>query len=130
MQIAPVAPTVNNFGDSAPTLRIAPAVNILGTPYQIILEPTDDDPKMDGALGYCEPYSKKIFLLDFEDAPETVERSDLSKMSTLRHEIIHAFLHESGLSEASYWAMNEEMVDWFALQMPKLLSSMMEAGAL
>ena len=42
----------------------------------------------------------------------------------LRHEIIHAFLNESGLSDSSNsveaWAKNEEMVDWFAIQSPKI----------
>ena len=44
----------------------------------------------------------------------------------LRHEIIHAFLFESGLAENSAtsesWATNEEMVDFFAIQFPKILS--------
>jgi hypothetical protein len=46
--------------------------------------------------------------------------------TTLRHEIIHAFIAESGLRgsslDVSHWALNEEMVDWFALQLPKMLS--------
>jgi hypothetical protein len=44
---------------------------------------------------------------------------------TLRHEIIHAFLCESGLAANSVvfsdgWACNEEMVDWFAMQGEKI----------
>ena len=38
------------------------------------------------------------------------------------HEIVHAFLHESGLSSNSEWAMNEEIADWIALQLPKIIS--------
>ena len=38
--------------------------------------------------------------------------------------IIHAFLLESGLdsnsNSADSWAVNEEMVDWFAIQSPKI----------
>jgi len=41
-----------------------------------------------------------------------------------RHEIVHAFLYESGLDCNSLkqynWAENEEMVDWFAIQGPKI----------
>ena len=44
--------------------------------------------------------------------------------------MIHAFLHESGLAVNSDWAQNEEMVDWFALQAPKLFKAFKEAGAL
>ena len=44
---------------------------------------------------------------------------------TLRHEIIHAFLNESGLrydAKESFgpWTQNEEMIDWFAIQSPKI----------
>lgn len=42
----------------------------------------------------------------------------------LRHEIIHAFLYESGLDINSHdidqWARDEEMVDWMAIQFPKM----------
>ena len=44
----------------------------------------------------------------------------------LRHELIHAFLFESGLDQNSNlcesWAINEEMVDWMAIQMPKIMN--------
>ena len=33
----------------------------------------------------------------------------------IRHELVHAFLFESGLSVNS-WADNEEIVDWIAIQ--------------
>ena len=52
---------------------------------------------------------------------------------TLRHEIIHAFLFESGLHSCSNdikcLALNEEMIDFFALQYEKInktLESCME----
>lgn len=45
----------------------------------------------------------------------------------MRHEVIHAFLFESGLAENSNtsdaWAVNEEMVDWLAIQAPKIFST-------
>lgn len=44
---------------------------------------------------------------------------------TLRHEVIHAFLFESGLSASSLvyegaWATNEGMVDYFAVMWCKI----------
>lgn len=49
----------------------------------------------------------------------------------IRHEIIHAFLYESGLWQNAYsskcWAQNEEMVDWMAIQFPKIQSAYKEA---
>lgn len=52
---------------------------------------------------------------------------------TLRHEIIHAFLNESGLSDSASipsgaWAKHEEMVDWFAIQTPKIFAVFMQLG--
>lgn len=53
----------------------------------------------------------------------------------LRHEIIHAFLRESGLSGNSMqydgaWAQCEEMVDWIAIQFPKILKAFQDADCL
>ena len=79
---------------------------------------------MHGKAGaYCNFHEKKIVC-------DSLEYSDLSKTETdrllkqyLRHEILHAFLFESGLgfdsiSNAGAWATNEEIVDWFAIQSP------------
>ncbi|MFD1464645.1 hypothetical protein ACFQ4L_00875 [Lapidilactobacillus mulanensis] len=44
-------------------------------------------------------------------------------MKDTRHELIHAFLCESGLAENSDWAQNEEVVDWIARQFPKLFET-------
>ena len=47
---------------------------------------------------------------------------------------MHAFLNESGLIDNAFydgsWATNEEMVDWIALQMPKIVKACEEVGAL
>lgn len=43
--------------------------------------------------------------------------------------IIHAFLHESGLDVCS-WAHNEEMVDWLAIQFPKLYEAFLQADCI
>lgn len=58
-----------------------------------------------------------------------------AQKETLRHEIVHAFFNESGLADSSStvegaWAKNEEMVDWIALQGPKLCAAWKEAGCL
>ena len=43
---------------------------------------------------------------------------------TLRHEIIHAFMNESGLQDswqhAQQFGHDETTVDWFAIQSPKI----------
>lgn len=52
----------------------------------------------------------------------------------LRHEIIHAFLAESGL-QANFehykqFGHEETIVDWFAIQFPKIMKTFEEIGAL
>ena len=47
----------------------------------------------------------------------------------IRHEILHAFLYESGL-EGNSWAINEEMVDWLAIQFPKIEKAFREVGCI
>ena len=46
-------------------------------------------------------------------------------------QIVHAFLYESGLRQNAYgskcWAKNEEMIDWMAIQIPKIQRAYKEA---
>ena len=46
------------------------------------------------------------------------------RKQVLRHEIVHAFLFESGLdinsNKSEEWARNEEMIDWLAIQFHKI----------
>lgn len=62
--------------------------------------------------------------------PGSKGKLEIQEQKNIRHEIVHAFLFESGLAENSDWAQNEEMVDWVAKQGPKLLKAWQEAGAL
>lgn len=61
--------------------------------------------------------------------PNTMENIGLYKDKVCRHEIIHAFLYESGLDVES-WARNEEIVDWLALQIPKMVRIFKEVNCL
>ena len=63
------------------------------------------------------PYS------EFEDGAICL---DYSIKRILRHEILHVFLNESGLRACvnpfyQAWSRNEEMIDWFAIQIPKIV---------
>jgi len=84
--------------------------------------------------GRCDPSSKTIYVRKYLGNEEpttngiTVGYDDRAKMQnkTLRHEVMHAFMYESGLWRNAAtidesWAMNEEMVDWIAIQLPKIL---------
>ena len=97
--------------------------SILGTEYKILeLSEGEDNALKDKELdGYFDGTTKRIVLrTDYDISPGAVGDIIGLKRKVLRHELIHAYLYESGLSYQCYWAENEEMVDWFAIQMPKL----------
>ena len=109
-------------------------VNVLGTEYRIEVHKISEDAYMkDNRLsGYCSEDGKLIVIADmtekeyFPDLNEAEQNHYRKK--TLRHELVHAFLNESGLSDnastpAGAWAKHEEMVDWIAIQFPKMLQT-------
>ncbi len=108
-------------------------VNILGTIYSIIFKKYEEDPdfKLRSAYGFCNMMTKTISICILDTIPDqtitdVVYISNLYK-EILRHEIVHAFLYESGLDSSSHscdygWATDEEIVDWIAIQSPKLVS--------
>src|SRR5574344_71253 len=103
-------------------------ISVLGIEWQIcIYKETDKiDRDIKGSEGACDTTGKNIrincgYMYDIgNDVNDITVEMNLA----LRHEIIHAFLYESGLEESSCstdaWATNEEMVDWFAHQFPKI----------
>lgn len=105
-------------------------VSILGQIYTIIERKRADDPKLEFSDGYCETQSKKIIICDIIPEKDTLEKVVEYKKQVIRHEIIHAFLFESGLDDNSPWARNEEIVDWIAIQAIKLLRAFSFADCL
>lgn len=108
-------------------------INILGTEYTLDIRPRADDQGLEESDGYCDESIKLLSVADFSLEPYKVDSKKnllAAQMKVMRHEIVHAFLCESGLSECSDWAQNEELVDWFAIQGPKIYKAWQEAGAL
>jgi hypothetical protein len=110
-------------------------VNILGTEYTVIHRKESEDAKLEGNDGYCDSSTKTIVILEWEDDVMNKGNMKTFEKQVLRHEITHAFLSESGLEASAgkprgSWAHNEEMVDWFAIQSPKMIKAFEEAGAL
>lgn len=83
-----------------------------------------------GCDGYTDNTVRKIVVASFEPDARSKQDLDRHARKVLRHEIVHAFLYESGLAENSDWAMDEEMVDWIAMQFPKLMVAFAAAGAM
>ena len=111
-------------------------VDILGTKYTIKQYAEKDHPLLNGMNrdGCIDVSTKEIVLR--EKTPDCdLQDYETYQKSVLRHEIIHAFLYESGLDSSSFgfsgaWATNEEMVDWIAIQFPKMLKVFDEVGCL
>lgn len=114
-------------------------INVLGTEYRIETHKVSEDSYLEEnkLAGYCGEEEKLIVVADmseekyFTGMDEKAQEAYWKK--TLRHEIMHAFFNESGLSDSSNqyggaWAKNEEMVDWFAIQSPKIFKVYLELG--
>lgn len=110
-------------------------INILGTEYRIEFRKEDEDTILKDCNGYCDVTVKLIVVLAEPNKECDYEDFSFIQKKTLRHEIVHAFLTESGLFNNTYnvdagWAKNEEMVDWFAIQSPKIFKVYSELGLL
>ena len=115
-------------------------INILGTDYKITVKKYDEDEAFARCSfgGYCDGYSKELVVCDmhtykgWENEPE--QSIIQAQKEVLRHEIVHAFLNESGLScnghSTQYsWARDEEIVDWIAIQGVKIYKAWTEVDA-
>lgn len=97
-------------------------VNVLGTDYDVEIK------KIDKPLdGYCDTSVKKIVVDSMENVENPKEDLERYQAQVLRHEIIHAFMYESGLEGECGWA-TEEMVDWLAIQFDKLAKAFVDCG--
>ena len=109
-------------------------VYILGTKYNIKLISEADDPMLKTLEGYTDPTVHKIVVKLIEKQSDSVQNLADHAKNIMRHELIHAFLFESGLgacaNEIDCWAKNEEMVDWFAYQSPKILKLFQQLNCL
>lgn len=112
-------------------------INILGSQWKIVYGSENEYPALKEMDGYMDSSTRIIVVDDMHYA----EKQPGAKVNMLeyvrqvtRHEIIHAFLFESGLDtssgKADNWAVNEEMVDWFSIQIPKIQRCMQEAKVL
>lgn len=107
-------------------------VHILGSVWAVKEQSISENKLLEDCDGYCDWTTREIVV---EREPDgTLGDMETYIRKVIRHEIIHAFLFESGLYEASLsadsWARNEEMVDWIARQGQKIYTAWKEAGAL
>lgn len=111
-------------------------MNILGTEYSIKFGSETDYPSLEGIDGYCDSSTKEIVVDDMKKTEGTIgAKGNLAEHQKvcIRHEIIHAFMEESGLSgnfEHKTIGIEETTVDWFAIQSPKIFRVFSELDVL
>ena len=114
-------------------------ISVLGTKYTIYLRTAEKDKELqrnNPPCGYIYADSHYI-VVNYDKLKDKAEDNFSDCLSglyaTLRHELVHAFLAESGLDWDSIvvdsgWAVNEEMVDWISKQTEKIHKAYVELG--
>ena len=92
-------------------------IDILGTEYKVCLSSSKTDKYLKDNDGYSDTINKLI-VIDKDN--KNLQRKSIEHI--LAHEIVHSFLHESGLQGQgdSDWAVKEQAIDWIAYMIPKL----------
>lgn len=114
--------------------KIDVKVNILGVKYKVKISTEKEEPKLKKCDGYMDHSTKKIVIGKFQPSIDSIDDLKSYTKKVMRHEIIHAFLYESGLwnnsGNVEAWGQSEEMTDWIAIQSPKFFKAFSEAGCL
>lgn len=108
-------------------------INILGSEWSIDYKTPETDKVLSNARGYANYASRSIVINMSSNGFSTADEYVFYLKKVLRHEIIHAFLFESGLGENFEHRKRgheETIVDWFALQFPKIYQAFCEADCL
>lgn len=109
-------------------MAVLKKVNILGTEYTIVPEPKLIEMQADGV---CKRYDKEISVRDAKDMLDDIDTDEAKRArlnEVFRHEIIHAYFAEAGLMDV--YGADEQLVDWIAIQFPKMLKSFQECDCL
>ena len=105
-------------------------INVLGTEYTIYLQ--SEDARLAECDGFCDKTTKEIHIGKFPDDCDLGQPAVYEK-KILRHELVHAFMFESGLAEGwehQDYGQEELTVDWFAYMAPKLFEAFKAADCI
>lgn len=106
-------------------------ISVLGTEYAVEIRQMKEDKLLNDCDGYCDKTTHRIVVAEKDNDSDLGDYEQYQK-KCIRHELIHAFLFESGLHE-NFQHTNghdETMIDWIAAQFPKMQKAFEEAGAL
>lgn len=109
-------------------------INILGTDYTLHYRTANKDDS--SLMGFCDRTLKKIVIFSLSTMDKYKDKSEewrfADEVYTIHHEIVHAYLTESGLNSStknSYgpWSEDEEIVDWISWMTLKMANTFKEA---
>ena len=112
------------------------SLNILGSKWKLKVVPKTYDPMLIECDGFTDRSNRTMYVYDGEfDAMEVDALKDFPEYikAVKRHEIIHAFLYESGLAQCAEhpkYGHSEMDIDWMALQFSKMLEVFKKAEAI
>ena len=97
-------------------------ISILGTLWSIKIVDKGEDKRLDDCDAFTDKTTKEIGVADMQDDCNLGMPMEYLK-KLIRHEVIHAFMFESGLAEN--WThqeigQEELTVDWIAIQFHKI----------
>jgi len=104
--------------------------NVLGSLWALYTGTIDTFPLLKDMDGYTDYTSRFIVVLE---KPDDCQISDFEwyQNKVIRHEVVHAYLYESGLHgcmeiEKGTGGHPEQLVDWIAIQFPKIMQTYQE----
>lgn len=108
-------------------------VNILGSEWKVKYVNVKEDDALTDKDGSCDRTTRTIVIAEDSGGSGFGDYKEYQR-SVIRHEIIHAFLIESGLDNnwqhANQFGHEETMVDWIAIQFPKIQEAFKTVSAL
>lgn len=102
---------------------------ILGEKWELEERYAFEDDTLENCDGYCDK-TVRLIVVCKKEKDCNLSDFEMYQRKVMRHEIIHAFLFESGLHENFMHrdGHDETYVDWFASQYPKISSVFQKAG--
>ena len=109
-------------------------LNILGNEWTLKMMTLSEEPKFEKTDGITDKSTRTMAVrCDQEGIEFPLQNYEAYLKEVKRHEIIHAFLYESGLGNELVhpnYGHDEMAIDFFALQFPKMIEVFKQADAL
>lgn len=105
--------------------------SVLGSTWTLIFESTVNKERYVAHNGWADTSVKECHVGIRPKSRTLMNDPDEFYRNIARHEVIHAYLFESGLvpsavSNSKKWSVNETMIEWMAKQMPKIMKTFKE----